>query len=618
MSQVVLPPALKGTTTQPAGPVGVPGAITSPPPDLARQPPGHVLKGVALGRDGHGHLLVRTELGVLAVATKANPPVGSEVTLQVRSSGPQLQVMLVRIDAPAYPGDGALRPLLPAVPPGGGHNGPPLPADDRLTLTQQIAAQLVSLAGPAQLAEAARGLPPTLLRALPLLASLPLTFTLVAIEQPAGPPSLLPAAPMTAVSAATQSATAAARAIPPSAASADTPGTPTQQRQAAAAVPTMPPSPGSVAAASSARPAVPPSTVAAGQMAVSPNPTARLAPSPSAALPVPASENPRTAVPSHLASYGNLPAATTQPLAASATSLSPAAAENMAWPPALTLSTDGRTLRISAAVLGHTVGARPVVATALGNLTLTNVGTLAPGTKLLLELQLATLSLPAEAAGTVKSTKSWSGLAEMLQAVGHQGLADLHPLLRTLPQPGARLASDLLFLISALRGGELTVWPGAQALEGLERAGRADLIPRLGADLAQAARSAEASPGDWRLLALPFHDGSQLQQLRLYLRRDRAARRGAMEKATRFVLEVDLTRIGALQLDGLVQPRRFDLMLRTRQALPEVWRQDIAEIFEEANAAVGNSGEIVFQASPDWRPMATAVEATTIQGGLVV
>ncbi|MGH6948176.1 MAG: hypothetical protein ACREDZ_12675 [Kiloniellales bacterium] len=616
MSQVVLPPALKGAATQTAGPVGVPGAITSPPPDLARQPPGHVLKGVALGRDGHGHLLVRTELGVLAVATKANPPAGSEVTLQIRSSGPQLHVMLVRIDAPPYPGDGGLRPLPPAVPSGGSHSGPPLSAGDRLTLSQQIAAQLVSLADPTQLAEAAHRLPLALLRALPLLTSLPLTFTLVAIEQPSGPPAPLPAAPTNAASAATQSATAAASAILPTAASADTLGTLAQPGQAAAAAPTMPPSPGSVAAAPSARPAVPPSTAAAGQMAAPPNPIAP--PAPSAVSPVQAGENPRAAVPSHLASYGNLSAATTQPLAASATPLPLAAAENTTWPPALALSTDGRALRISAEVEGHAVGGRPVVVTALGSVTLTNVGALAPGTKLLLELQLATLSLPAEAAGTAKSTKSWSGLAEMLQVVGHQGLAELHPLLRTLPQPGARLASDLLFLISALRGGELSVWPGAQALEGLERAGRADLVSRLGADLAQAARSAEASPGDWRLLTLPFHDGSHLQQLRLYLRRDRTSRRSAVEKATRFVLEVDLTRVGALQLDGLVQPRRFDLMLRSRQALPEIWRQDIAEIFEEANAAVGNSGEIVFQASPDWRPMATTAEATTIQGGLVV
>lgn len=321
-------------------------------------------------------------------------------------------------------------------------------------------------------------------------------------------------------------------------------------------------------------------------------------------------------MPAHLPHYGNPPAASTRPPAAGPTLL-PTPADSATRAPALALSPDGMTLRIIAEVKNHTADARPIVTTSVGRLALTNVGMLAQGTTLLLELPLTTLSLPAEPVDTLQGVKTWSRLVELLQAAGHQGLADLHPLLRAMPQPGARLASDLLFLISALRGGELTVWPGAQALEGLERAGRGDLIPRLGADLAQAARSADGTPGDWRLLALPFYDGSQLQQLRLYLRRNRAARRGTVEKATRFVLEVDLKRVGALQLDGLVQPRRFDLMLRSRQMLPEHWRQDIAHIFEEANAAVGNAGEIVFQASSDWRPMSTA-KATTIQGGLVV
>jgi len=212
-----------------------------------------------------------------------------------------------------------------------------------------------------------------------------------------------------------------------------------------------------------------------------------------------------------------------------------------------------------------------------------------------------------------------TGSVLYLRALAGHGGAELHPLLRTLPQPGPRLASDLLFLISALPGGGTTAWPGSAVVEMLERAGRSDLVRGLGTDLAQASRNADTSAGDWRLMTLPFYHGAELQQLRLYLRRNR---RGPAddrrEKATRFVLEVELTRLGALQLDGLVQPRRFDLMLRSRRSLPEEWRQDIAQIFAEANEAVGNDGEIVFQASADWRPMEPGNATTTAPGGLLV
>ena len=51
---------------------------------------------------------------------------------------------------------------------------------------------------------------------------------------------------------------------------------------------------------------------------------------------------------------------------------------------------------------------------------------------------------------------------------------------------------------------------------------------------------------------------------------------------------------------------RFDLILRSRQPLAEAMRRDITEIFEEANAIVGGTGQILFQASADWSPMPLA------------
>ena len=132
------------------------------------------------------------------------------------------------------------------------------------------------------------------------------------------------------------------------------------------------------------------------------------------------------------------------------------------------------------------------------------------------------------------------------------------------------------------------------------------MLTRLGQDFAQLGRWAEAAGGDWRAFLVPLYDGNHVHPLRLFLR-DQKGRRGQSDgadqerDATRFVLEVEMSRLGEMQLDGLVHAKRFDLILRTRQALPPVMRQDITKIFEDANEAAGTSGSIGFQASSDWQ-----------------
>jgi len=60
---------------------------------------------------------------------------------------------------------------------------------------------------------------------------------------------------------------------------------------------------------------------------------------------------------------------------------------------------------------------------------------------------------------------------------------------------------------------------------------------------------------DWRTILIPFHNGNQIEQIRLYRRsageqQDDGEEKG--RKGTRFVVELDLARIGRFQLDGLV------------------------------------------------------------------
>jgi len=60
------------------------------------------------------------------------------------------------------------------------------------------------------------------------------------------------------------------------------------------------------------------------------------------------------------------------------------------------------------------------------------------------------------------------------------------------------------------------------------------------------------------------------------------------------VVEIGLSRLGAMQLDGLLRGKRFDLMVRTHAALAAAMQGEIAEVYREGIAATGYHGDIGF------------------------
>jgi hypothetical protein len=70
------------------------------------------------------------------------------------------------------------------------------------------------------------------------------------------------------------------------------------------------------------------------------------------------------------------------------------------------------------------------------------------------------------------------------------------------------------------------------------------------------------------------------------------------QPATRFLVEVDLSRLGQIQIDGLVHAKELDLVVRSKTALSPSMRQEINQIFTKACDGAGVAGRIAFQATP--------------------
>jgi hypothetical protein len=216
-------------------------------------------------------------------------------------------------------------------------------------------------------------------------------------------------------------------------------------------------------------------------------------------------------------------------------------------------------------------------------------------------------------------TAGWPSL-EALEETLFQGLPaqQMEAVARALPQAGPRLASGILFFLSALNQGNPLAWLAPAAAAAAEREGTSEIFERLGREFVGLNRSIETAAGEWRFVNLPLWSEQGLRELRCFYRHQDQGGQGDGdgEKATRFVLELELQRHGELQLDGLVRARRFDLMLRSRRPLPALVRGDLMALFEEANAIAGYSGQLVFQASKDWLQLLSARTDSARQEGL--
>lgn len=195
----------------------------------------------------------------------------------------------------------------------------------------------------------------------------------------------------------------------------------------------------------------------------------------------------------------------------------------------------------------------------------------------------------------------WSSLKNSIKllaepiAASNAGMAGSAPV-EAIPRLGPGMASTVLFFMSALRGGDVRSWLGEAVADRLGRIAQGQAIGRLADDFASLARHAGdvGSPG-WHSFVVPVDIGARLEQFRLYYRRlGRKEEDGREDDATHFMVEADLSRIGLLQIEGLVRPRRFDLTIHSATALGSVMESDIREIFLEALTLGDLAGTIRF------------------------
>ncbi|SDG68737.1 hypothetical protein [Roseospirillum parvum] len=269
-------------------------------------------------------------------------------------------------------------------------------------------------------------------------------------------------------------------------------------------------------------------------------------------------------------------------------------------------------LILSGQVAPNTSAGQPLIQTPAGLLAVqVPPGTdLPPGSRV--GLEVASLTPPRPAAPTVPPTPilsqpgpGWPALDQALELLARNDPPAARQLAESLPRDGPRLLAASVGFMGALRAADGRPWPGGDAGRALANAGPkgGELARRLTSDLKEmAGRRGEALGSEWRTLTLPFADGAEISRIRMVVRRspdpeDEDSPPGRRKGGTRFVIDLELSNLGALQLDGLYTPvdKRLDLILRSRHRLPDDMRAELLYRFTESSEAIGLNASLTLQ-----------------------
>jgi hypothetical protein len=171
-----------------------------------------------------------------------------------------------------------------------------------------------------------------------------------------------------------------------------------------------------------------------------------------------------------------------------------------------------------------------------------------------------------------------------------------------MPQANSQqLGGALLFFLAALQKGNFSQWAGAEFREKLESLDRVELVKKILGEWQNARFSGtDAAHGEWKGMTVPYLDQDKLQQFRFFVHdqsQNNQKKDGDKEWARRFMIEVNLTRLGPIQMEGLVQKRQLDLIVRTDAPLEKPLQKDLFQHFAKAMEEVRYVGTLIFRAN---------------------
>ena len=196
----------------------------------------------------------------------------------------------------------------------------------------------------------------------------------------------------------------------------------------------------------------------------------------------------------------------------------------------------------------------------------------------------------------------WQAIDDLYQALQTSSPAQAASLGRSLPNAGtpSQLGAAGLMFIAAVKSGNFDMVLGDKKIDLLQRIGRGGTMD----SLTQAPRAGGAEPAvqsDWRAVPLPMFWENEIHKITLFTRKegDDGQKENQNNGSTRFIFDLSLTRMGDIQIDGLIKESRLDLVLRTENSFSEPMQQTMRQAYSAALGHTDLTGDLKFQGSTD-------------------
>ncbi len=605
MTTVLPPPP---PTPPPSG--GVPNAATlvTPSSEVAALARGANIEGVVQAVLGKNQIQVQTVLGTLTLQTTTSVPVNSVISLVLSQLQPQQVLQITSL------------------------NGVPLSGNNTGASANPLNATTTGAAAPASTQTVAPGTQASATLLRPASGTIQTSPGGQTPTTQTTTPTMGPAAGTAGQTTAQAAATSTGTASPTSPAPGQTHG------QAAGAKIAM----GSAAGSAAGQPATGSAATGTPSSANAPTSAGTLAqPAPATTATGAATGNIQTGtnakagnvtIPSGTRFNVNvvkIDTPTSTPVVQSAPSSGAGPATNTATNTGAVL-TLARGVVMTGTVTGQTASGQPIIQLPSATIALDVQGKLVVGSKITIEVtanaqvpkQTTAANALIQAGGheTFVKSNSWGSLNEALRAIELADPGRFNQIIQNvIPQVGSKLSSQILFFISALRSGDVRSWLGEAPVRLIERE-RPGLLSRIGSEFQAMGKLADdPSGGDWRMAMIPIYHGERVDRIRLYQRNARDKNEDS-DDGKRFVLDFDLSKLGHIQIDGLVKSdsSKVDVIIRTEKSLGQKAQMEIAQIYNEAAELTGIGGGIAFQSSPGNFVEFPSATENTDHDGLIV
>lgn len=271
--------------------------------------------------------------------------------------------------------------------------------------------------------------------------------------------------------------------------------------------------------------------------------------------------------------------------------------------------------QIAGTVIQQTPQGQPIVSTP-GRVIVLQTTTSPPvGSHLILNIQVAGGNQPVQepAFPAADLVTDWPSLSAASQALGttEAGISS-HAVLQTiLPQltagAGHNVAGNLLFLLTALRLGDVRALIGDAPLKDLVKIGRKDLADALQDDFKSLAQPdyEPVEPG-WRGHSVPVQVQGHINMVHFFtrpaplrVRKEDVPEDATDPEGTRFLVDLELSALGPMQIEGRTTPKRLDVLVRTRTLLPTEVQQGLRDLYLDVLNRQNLNGGLSFQGTAE-------------------